>query len=91
MLEQLLSRRQGLSQELIENQHDIEQLKEKLSVSRDLWNQALEQLSHLQSEQSVLEKEKEEKTLAVQAARHHHQVVKQRFHDLIHEEKYYRC
>ncbi|MCD8525001.1 MAG: chromosome segregation protein SMC [Gammaproteobacteria bacterium] len=82
LLEQLLSRRQGLSQELIENQHDIEQLKEKLSVSRDLWNQALEQLSHLQSEQSVLEKEKEEKTLAVQAARHHHQVVKQRFHDL---------
>lgn len=82
LLDQLLSRRQSLSQELIENQHDIEQLKEKLAVSRDLWNQALEQLSHLQSEQAVLEKEKEEKTLAVQTARHHHQAIKQRFHDL---------
>ena len=81
-LDQSTSRRDNITQELTEQRIELNQLKQQLSHSRDLWSSALESLDALENQQGTLETEKEEKTSAVQQARQKNQHAKQVFHEI---------
>lgn len=82
LLNQSITRREAINQEINENQIEIQQLKEKLAHSRLIWSEALHALSQFESEQGQLEKEKEEKSVALKEVRYHFQQAKQALNDI---------
>ncbi len=82
LLNQSALRRDTITQEITENQAEMQQLKDQLSRSRHAWNEALEKLSQCESQQAVLEAQREEKSLSVQDARQHYNSAKHAFHEV---------
>lgn len=82
LLNQAITRRNAISQEMTENQVESQKLKQQLAHARELWSSALEDLENLEEQKNTLELEKTTRLAAVQHARLISQQAKQAFHEI---------